>query len=86
MNVPIPPVFLVEDEYGTYVVLDGRQRLTAVNEFLRNSYQLKGLKVWEELNDLTYNELQKRKLEQISYSAICTGDSGAERVVSAGQI
>src|SRR3954451_17427947 len=31
MNVPIPPVFLGEDDYGTYVVLDGRQRLTAVN-------------------------------------------------------
>jgi hypothetical protein len=26
MNVPIPPVFLGEDEYGQYVVLDGRQR------------------------------------------------------------
>jgi hypothetical protein len=28
MNVPIPPVFLGEDDYGNYVVLDGRQRLT----------------------------------------------------------
>jgi hypothetical protein len=36
MNVPIPPVFLGEDQYGTYVVLDGRQRLTAVNEFLEH--------------------------------------------------
>src|ERR1700686_3289277 len=31
MNVPIPPVFLGEDQYGSYVVLDGRQRLTAIN-------------------------------------------------------
>ncbi len=29
INVPIPPVFLGEDDYGHYVVLDGRQRLTA---------------------------------------------------------
>jgi hypothetical protein len=64
MNVPIPPVFLGEDDYGTYVVLDGRQRLTAINEFLRNSYTLKGLEVWVELNGLTYNELQKRKLDK----------------------
>src|ERR1044071_2510955 len=33
MNVPIPPVFLGEDDYGNYVVLDGRQRLTAIDEF-----------------------------------------------------
>src|SRR5713101_16550 len=46
MNVPIPPVFLGEDEYGSYVVLDGRQRLTAIYEFLKNHYSLKGLEVW----------------------------------------
>src|SRR5688572_20239184 len=43
MNVPIPPVFLGEDEYGQYVVLDGRQRLTAVSKFLANNLKLKGL-------------------------------------------
>ena len=43
MNVPIPPVFLGEDEYGMYVVLDGRQRLTAINDFFKNLYPLKGL-------------------------------------------
>src|ERR1700676_3343670 len=37
MNVPIPPVFLGEDQYGMYVVLDGRQRLTAIREFLNNT-------------------------------------------------
>ena len=53
MNVPIPPVFLGEDEYGMYVVLDGRQRLTAINDFFKNLYPLKGLAVWKELNGLT---------------------------------
>ncbi len=62
MNVPIPPVFLGEDEYGKYVVLDGRQRLTAINEFLKNTYRLKKLDVWSELNGANFDELQKRKL------------------------
>lgn len=62
MNVPIPPVFLGEDEYGKYVVLDGRQRLTAINEFLKNTYRLKKLDVWGELNGSNFDELQKRKL------------------------
>jgi hypothetical protein len=50
MNVPIPPVFLGEDKYGKYVVLDGRQRLTAIDGFMRGHYALEGLDVWDELN------------------------------------
>src|ERR1017187_1326406 len=64
MNVPIPPIFLGEDEYGSYVVLDGRQRLTAIDEFLKNTFKLKSLKVWEDLNGQTFNDLQKRKLDR----------------------
>lgn len=64
MNVPIPPVFLGEDEYGLYVVLDGRQRLTAVNEFLKNTYELTKLDVWRELNGMRYNDLKKQKLDK----------------------
>jgi len=62
MNVPIPPVFLGEDQYGKYVVLDGRQRLTAIKDFLNNIYKLDGLEVWEDLNGQNYNDLQKNKL------------------------
>jgi hypothetical protein len=64
MNVPIPPVFLGEDEYGSYVVLDGRQRLTAVSEFLKNTYSLEKLKVWDDLNGKTFNDLKKLKLDK----------------------
>jgi Protein of unknown function DUF262 len=64
MNVPIPPVFLGEDEYGSYVVLDGRQRLTAIYEFLRNTFELKGLTVWEELNGNRFDDMEKKKLDR----------------------
>jgi hypothetical protein len=64
MNVPIPPVFLGEDEYGHYVVLDGRQRLTAISAFLKNELKLKGLEVWDELNGMTYQDLIKRQFDK----------------------
>ncbi len=64
MNVPIPPVFLGEDDYGNYVVLDGRQRLTAMYQFLKNAYVLKNLEVWKELNGLRFLDLEKRKLDR----------------------
>lgn len=56
MNVPVPPVFLGEEDYGKYVVLDGRQRLTAIYRFLCNELRLEGLAVWSELNGLSYSE------------------------------
>jgi len=62
MNIPVPPVFLGEDKYGQYVVLDGRQRLTAVYEFLRGRYALEKLEVWKELNDMRYADLEDKGL------------------------
>lgn len=59
MNVPIPPVFLGEDEYGSYVVLDGRQRLTAISSYLENKFALSGLEVWPELNDKRFHEINE---------------------------
>ncbi|CAJ0709367.1 hypothetical protein LMG19089_04965 [Ralstonia edaphis] len=64
MNVPVPPVFLGEDEYGSYVVLDGRQRLTAIHEFLKNSFPLEDLTVWKELNGLRYADLELQGLNR----------------------
>jgi hypothetical protein len=60
MNVPVPPVFLGEDDYGKYVVLDGRQRLTAVSAFLKNEFALKKLDVWSELVGMSFKDLVKR--------------------------
>jgi Protein of unknown function DUF262 len=64
MNVPIPPVFLGEDEYGFYVVLDGRQRLTSIRNFLNNTLRLTGLSVWDDLNGLIFEDLVKRGLDK----------------------
>jgi len=62
MNVPIPPVFLGEEEYGKYVVLDGRQRLTSAYLFLQDRLVLRGLHVWTELNGLTFSQLKQKGL------------------------
>lgn len=57
MNVPIPPIFLYEDKYSHYEVMDGLQRLTAIKEFYNNELALEGLKEWPELNGKTYQTL-----------------------------
>jgi len=57
MNVPVPPIFLNEDEYGKYSVIDGKQRLTAVHEFLLGRFALTGLNIFGELNGSTFDDL-----------------------------
>lgn len=60
MNVPIPPIFLYEDQYSHYEVMDGLQRLTAIADFYRDRYPLTGLVEWHELNGRTYAELPEQ--------------------------
>lgn len=57
MNVPVPPIFLNEDQYGTYSVIDGKQRLTAISEFLAGRLTLTGLKVFSDINGSTFDDL-----------------------------
>ena len=44
-NIPIPPVYLaeIEGDYGTYEVIDGKQRLTAIHDFLKSQLELTNL-------------------------------------------
>lgn len=57
MNVPVPPLFLFEKDYNQYEVMDGRQRLEAISEFLDNKYGLTGLEFWPELQGKRFSDL-----------------------------
>jgi len=60
MNVPIPPIFLSEDQYGTYAVIDGKQRLFAIRRFLGGGLTLQGLEVFDEINGSSFDDLPSR--------------------------
>lgn len=57
INIPIPPLFVYEVAANTYEVMDGQQRITAINAFYSNELILEGLERWPELNGKTYNKL-----------------------------
>jgi hypothetical protein len=57
MNVPVPPIFLYEHEYSKYQVMDGLQRLTALEAFYSDQLELTGLEYWSELEGMTYETL-----------------------------
>jgi len=60
MNVPVPPIFLNEDKYGQYSVIDGKQRLLAINEFLRGRLELSGLQIFSDINGKNFDTLPPR--------------------------
>lgn len=43
LNVPVPPVYLSEEEDGTYTAIDGKQRLKAIAEFIHGRLALRNL-------------------------------------------
>lgn len=57
MNIPVPPLFVYESDLAKYEVMDGQQRITALQEFYSNNLKLKGLEQWPELNGRTYSKL-----------------------------
>lgn len=59
LNVPVPPVYLAEDDFGTYSVIDGKQRITAIHKFLRGNLTLENLNGFPEINGLTFKDLPK---------------------------
>lgn len=57
LGMPVPPVYLAEDEYGVYSVIDGKQRITAISLFMSGKILLQGLEKFKELNGKNINDL-----------------------------
>ena len=62
MQIPLPLIYLAENEYGKLVVVDGRQRLTTFFQFLDNEFRLKDLKILPQINGMNFNELEESHL------------------------
>lgn len=59
LNIPVPPVYLAEDDFGTYSVIDGKQRITAVSAFMRDRLTLIELQKFSELEGKKFSGLPR---------------------------
>ena len=57
LNIPVPPVYLSEENYGIYSIIDGKQRITAVSDYLNNSFELRGLESFRQINGCRFRDL-----------------------------
>ena len=73
INIPIPPVFLYENDFARYEVMDGQQRVSSILEYFDNQYSLRGLELLTSLNGKRFHDLPmaiKGGLQRRSLSAI----------------
>jgi len=72
LEVPIPNIYLAEDENGKYSVIDGQQRLTSFINFIDGQLTLKGLAVLSDLNGRKFNVLDSELKSKYQKSTIHT--------------
>jgi uncharacterized protein with ParB-like and HNH nuclease domain len=76
LDVPIPVVYLAEEQDGSYSVIDGQQRLTSFLSYLEGKFpdsrpfKLSGLKVLSELNRKLFVELDTEFQKKIRSTTI----------------
>lgn len=58
MNIPIPSIFLYEQDYYKYEVIDGKQRLEAIDSFFKNEYKLVKLEYLKNLEGKKFSDLE----------------------------
>lgn len=57
MGLPLPIFYFKQQDNATYVVVDGKQRLTALFEYMDDKFALKGLKILPFLNGKKFEDL-----------------------------
>ena len=73
VNIPVPPVFLYENDFAKYEVMDGQQRVSAILEYFDNRFALNGLQILNSLRGKRFHQLPrevKAGLERRSLPAI----------------
>jgi hypothetical protein len=59
MGIPLPLIYVKEDDKGVYIIVDGRQRLTTLFQFMSHEFPLQNLNVLKELNGAFFSETTK---------------------------
>lgn len=76
MDYPIPPVYSVKNVDGNYQILDGKQRLTSLDEYVNNGFELTDMpeviindEVYN-LEGLLYKDLPQAVVDEIKDNSI----------------
>lgn len=69
MGIPLPLIYVKEDEKGVYVIVDGKQRLHTLFSFINNEFVLGKLTILKDKNGCRFDDLsplEQNKIEDCS--------------------
>jgi len=67
MNIPIPVIYVFENEVGLKQIVDGKQRISTIIEFMNNKFKLAKLKMLPQFDGKYFSDLEplyKNKIER----------------------
>lgn len=65
LNVPIPVIYVSQEEDDSWSVIDGLQRLHSLKRFFDGKFRLSGLEILSELNKQDINTLNQKALRML---------------------
>lgn len=70
--MPVPNIVLAEnrEHRGRFIVIDGKQRLVAISDFMAGQYKLKGLDIRKDLNDRYFADLPLEDREYLENATL----------------
>lgn len=72
IGIPIPTIYLCEEEDNSFSVIDGQQRITSLVRFMKNEFALSGLQEFNELNGKCYKDFPKELQKKLKSSSLTT--------------
>lgn len=57
LGLPLPIFYFKQDMQSVYITVDGKQRLAAIFQYMKNEYPLKGLKIMKHLEGKKFSDL-----------------------------
>ncbi len=83
LGLPIPIIFLAEEQSGRLEIVDGSQRIRTLAAFISGELRLEGLKKLTEMNGILFEDLsasRKRKINNTAIRMIVLSDAATEDV------
>lgn len=73
LKIPLPAFYFDASDDGDWLIIDGLQRITALDEFIvQKKLKLTGLEFFNDLNGLGYDELPRQFARRIDESSLIT--------------